>query len=167
VPASELVVCIGAMAIDGATFDHWAFVAERSAGRHHRLTRHAVVTQVLNFLISSYWTIGEATAQGVTVTEAQVRQRFDRLRRQSFPKHGEFARFLHSSGQTVADLLLRVRLNMVSAALQRKIVAGKRTNKERAAALAGFIRTFKARWKAQTYCATGYADADCGHVGAL
>jgi hypothetical protein len=165
-PATTLVACVATTPIDGASFDHWALIDERAAGKHH-LSRRSVVKQVLGFLISSDWVIGEAAALGVDLTETQVRHHFEKIRRQQFPHRGEFARFLHSTGQTVADLLFRVRLNMLSAAIQHKVVSAGHTEKERARALARFIATFKAKWRAQTYCATGFAVADCGHVGTL
>jgi hypothetical protein len=154
------------MPIEGTSFDHWALIAERAAGRRHR-SRHTIVDAVMGFLISSDWMLGEAAALGVTVTEAQVRHRFDRIRDQQFPHRGEFARFLHSSGQTVADILFRVRLNMLSAAIQRKVLSTARTEQERAHALSEFVKSFKARWRPQTYCATGFAVANCGHVQTL
>ena len=164
-PASALVVCVAATAISGKTFDHWAFVAERGGDRHP--TRHRLLGEVLGFLIASYWTIGEAAAQGVTVTEAQVSRRFDTIRHQQFPHRGEFARFLRSSGETVGDLLFRVRLNMLSQGLQHKVLAAAGSKKEQEQALVEFIKGFKARWQSQTYCAPRFAVADCGHIQAL
>jgi hypothetical protein len=166
-PAGELLACIATMTIDGATFDHWALVAERSAGRH-RPSRHVVVTEVMGFLISSDWVLGEAAALGIGFTEAQVRQRFDKLRDHQFPHHGEIARFLRESGQTVADLLFRVRLNMLSEAIQNRVLRSARSAREsQQRALSRFVRDFKPRWKSQTYCAPGYAVDDCGHIQAL
>jgi hypothetical protein len=33
-------------------------------------------------------------------------------------------------------------------------------------ALSRFVKGFKRKWQAQTYCAAEYASADCGHVQA-
>lgn len=164
-PANALVACVATTPIVGATFDHWALIAERSSGRH--APRHRLVSEVLGFLITSYWTIGEAAAQGVVLTEAQVRTRYEKIRRQQFPHHGELARFLHKSGETVGDLLFRVRLNMLSQAVQAKILAAAHSRHEKELALVEFIKGFKARWQPQTYCAQRFAVADCGHVQAL
>ena len=41
---------------------------------------------------------------------------------QQFPKAAEFEKFLATSGQTVSDLLLRVKLNLLSTKIQQKIV---------------------------------------------
>ncbi len=165
-PAAALVACVGVTRIAGSTFDHWAFIAERSAG-HAWLKRHTVVTQVMDFLISSEWTLGEAAALGVSFTEAQVRARFDAIKHQGFPHPREFRRFLRGSGQTVPDLLFRVRVSMTSQALQRKVLSSAHSKKESLQLLTEFIRAFKARWQSETYCETGFAVGDCGHVGTL
>ncbi len=77
---------------------------------------------MLGFLISSHWVLGEATALGVKVSDAEVKKQFEKIKNQQFPKAAEFEKFLASSGQTVSDLLLRVKLNMLSQKIQQKIV---------------------------------------------
>src|SRR5208283_697197 len=42
-----------------------------------------------------------------------------------FPKASEFEKFLQTSGETVSDLLLRVKLNMLSQKIQQKVVKDK------------------------------------------
>jgi foldase protein PrsA len=85
----------------------------------------ALQTTVLGFLISSQWVIGEASSLGVKVPDKEVKKRFDQIKSQQFPKAAEFEKFLATSGQTVSDLLLRVKLNLLSAKLQQKIVKAK------------------------------------------
>jgi foldase protein PrsA len=82
---------------------------------------------VLGFLISSEWVLGEGAALGVGVTDKEVKKRFEQIRSQQFPKAAEFQRFLANSGQTVSDLLLRVKLNLLSSKIQQKIVRAKAT----------------------------------------
>lgn len=81
--------------------------------------------EVLGFLISSSWVIEEAVAKNVKVSDKEVHKKFEELRNQEFPKAGEFQKFLGTSGQTVSDLLLRVKLNLLSTKLQQQIVKGK------------------------------------------
>jgi foldase protein PrsA len=83
--------------------------------------------EVLGFLISSEWVIGEASHLGVNVSDAEVKKEFEKIKTQQFPKAAEFEKFLASSGQTVSDLLLRVKLNMLSSKIQKKIAKGKGT----------------------------------------
>lgn len=81
--------------------------------------------EVLGFLISSEWVIGEASNLGVKASDAEVKKEFEKIKTQQFPKAAEFEKFLASSGQTVSDLLLRVKLNMLSSKIQQKIAKGK------------------------------------------
>lgn len=170
-PTEVILACVGAMPITGATFDHWAEVARKSAtpehaGRHHAKSRplpvRETISEVMGFLISSDWVLDEAAQLGITVSEATVRRRFDHIRGQQFPHRREFQKFLHDSGQTIADLLLRVRLNILSAAIQKRVVASAKGTKAKERALSEFVKGFKARWQGQTVCVTAFAMRDCG-----
>ncbi len=77
--------------------------------------------EVLGFLISSAWVLGEAENQGVHVSDAEVKKQFEQIKNQQFPKAEEFKKFLATSGQTVSDLLLRVKLNLLSSKIQQKV----------------------------------------------
>lgn len=81
--------------------------------------------EVLGFLISSSWVLGEAGSLGVKVTDSEVKKQFEKIKSQQFPKAAEFEKFLKTSGQTVSDLLLRVKLNLLSSKIQQKIVKEK------------------------------------------
>jgi foldase protein PrsA len=87
-------------------------------------------TEVLGFLISSSWVLGEAKSLGVKVSDKEVGTQFAKIKHQQFPKAAEFEKFLATSGQTVSDLLLRVKLNMLSSKIQQKIVKTKPTISE-------------------------------------
>jgi hypothetical protein len=65
--------------------------------------------QVLQLLFSFAWISGEATEQGITVTDAEVRQSFVAQRRQSFPELAAYRRFLRRSHETEADIDARMR----------------------------------------------------------
>jgi foldase protein PrsA len=91
----------------------------------------ALQTEVLGFLISSAWVLGEAESLGVKVSDKEVHKRFEEVVKQQFPKTADFEKFLATSGQTVSDLLLRVKLNLISQKVQQKIIK-KNTNITRA-----------------------------------
>jgi hypothetical protein len=164
----QVVVCVGAMPISGATYSHWLVVArdavEPSVKGHHAGSVKALQSEVLGFLISSDWVIGEAEALGVTVSAAKVKMEFDHIRNAQFPRRREFRAFLRDSGQTVEDLLFRVKLNLLSERIQKRVVAGHHGPASQQRALSQFVKAFKAKWQAQTYCAAEYDVADCGHV---
>jgi hypothetical protein len=172
-PSSEQVLaCVGAEAITGATYLNWAAVARdapdaHKGHKHARITNAEVAEQVMGFLVSSDWVIGEARERGIVIAEATVRRQFDRIRDQQFRHHGEFRKFLRSSGETVANLLFRVRLDLLSAQIQKQVLAGHRGARTQQRVLSNFVGEFKSRWTAQTYCEPAYAIADCGHVQSL
>ena len=123
------------------------------------------IKEVMGFLISSDWVIDEAARLGISLSEATVRRRFDHIRDQQFPDRREFRRFLRASGQTIADLLMRVRLNILSSAIQRRVAASAEGAKAKERALSEFIKGFKARWQAQTVCVPAFTVLDCGSSG--
>lgn len=84
-----------------------------------------LLKQVLGFLISSQWVIGEAKSLGVKLSDKEVKKQFETIKSQQFPKTAEFEKFLASSGQTISDLLLRVKLNMLSTKIQQKVIKQK------------------------------------------
>ena len=81
--------------------------------------------QVLGFLISSDWVVGEGAHLGVKVSDAEVHKQFQKIKAQQFPRAAEFEKFLTSTGQTTSDLLLRVKLNLLSSKIQEKIAKQK------------------------------------------
>jgi foldase protein PrsA len=83
--------------------------------------------EVLGFLISSSWVLGEAQSLGIKLTDKEVKKQFETIKNQQFPKAAEFEKFLATSGQSVSDLLLRVKLNLLSTKIQAKVIKSKST----------------------------------------
>jgi hypothetical protein len=164
----EVVACVGSQEIDGATFSHWAGIAENAAlSPAHRHPAagppKAVMVTTMGFLTSADWVTGEAADLGIELSAGAVHHEFDRLRREQFPRLAAFTKFLRRTGQTTADLLLRVRLSMLTARIQQR-VAGHGSARRRRRALARFLEHFERKWKAQTYCETLYKVPHCGHT---
>jgi foldase protein PrsA len=84
----------------------------------------AVKQQVLQFLISADWIAGEAKERGITATDDEVKRQFEQTKKQSFPNNKAYERFLKSSGQTVQDLLFRVRLDVLSNKIRQQLTGG-------------------------------------------
>jgi hypothetical protein len=164
----QTLVCVGPAAITGATYSHWLAIAKKSeapAKSHAAPSATELQNEVLGFLISSDWVKGEAQDLGISVSPAKVEKTYDRIRHQQFPKRGEFGAFLRTSGQTVADLHFRVELNLLSQRIQKRVTAGHHSASAKRHAVSQFVKDFKAKWEAQTYCAAQYDDAaDCGHA---
>jgi foldase protein PrsA len=88
---------------------------------------------VLGYLISANWVLGEASDQGVKISDNEVKKQFNQIKAQQFPTEAAFQKFLTSTGYTVSDVLLRVKLDLLSTKLQQKVskkAASKPTQKE-------------------------------------
>jgi foldase protein PrsA len=77
--------------------------------------------EVLNFLISSQWVISEAEERGVSVSESEIKKQFDTLKSQQFPKESAFKEYLARTGETEADLVMRVKLQLLAKKIEEKI----------------------------------------------
>lgn len=82
-----------------------------------------LVQQTMGTLIQNVWVEKEAKAQGVTATDAEVQRQLALTKRQSFPSEAAYQRFLKQSGMTQADVLERIRLQVLATKLTRKIQA--------------------------------------------
>jgi foldase protein PrsA len=85
----------------------------------------ALREQVMQLLTSFQWIQGEAEDQGIKVSDAEVKKSFDQQRKQSFPKDADYQKFLKDYDQTEADILQRVKLDLLSNKIRDKIVKGK------------------------------------------
>ena len=85
----------------------------------------ALRDQVLQLLISFRWIEGEAKDLGVKVTDAEVKKQFDTQKKASFPKDADYQKFLKDSGQSQDDIMLRVKLDVLSNKIREKVTKGK------------------------------------------
>jgi foldase protein PrsA len=76
--------------------------------------------KVMEFLITSYWYQAEAAKQGIKVSDAQVQKIFNQEKSQQFKTNTEFQTFLSQSGQTLNDILYRVRVSELVKRLRAK-----------------------------------------------
>ncbi len=110
---------VGRTPIDKRTVDHWTAVIARGApvpnlsGSEHSTPRQ----RALAFLIASNQLIGEAAAQGLHLSEAQVARRV-REQWESTPSgHAEFESALKASGETLADIELETKAQWATSAV--------------------------------------------------
>jgi hypothetical protein len=74
-------------------------------------------TQTMEYLVRSYWVQGQAAAEGIKVTPAQVMAKFTSAKNAQFKSAAEFKLFLTQTGQTVSDILYRFRISMLATKL--------------------------------------------------
>lgn len=86
-----------------------------------RQQNEALLQQTMGTLIQQVWIEKEASAQGVSVSDAEVQRQLALTKRQSFRTEKAYQRFLSQSGMTQADVLERVRIQVLAGKLTRKI----------------------------------------------
>ena len=145
-----------------AEIRRWARIAARSGGSGPPGLPE--LTQAADVLISQRWLEGEARASGIRVSERRVRRDLRRQAAESFPSRRALRRFLRRSGQTLADLRLRVRQDLLSSRLRDRALEGIDDPEEQMARLDAFVTDYRMRWLAQTRCTaffTRLAEQSC------
>jgi foldase protein PrsA len=120
--------------VDGDTiprteYSHWLGVFTKEAASQAQQQQGAAKPtaaqlreNTLRFLISARWLDGEASDQGVKVSDADVQKSLADQKKQGFPNAGDYEKYLKSSGQSNADVLQRVRVTLISNKLSTKVV---------------------------------------------
>ncbi|HEV3321786.1 MAG TPA: SurA N-terminal domain-containing protein [Solirubrobacteraceae bacterium] len=159
----ETVATVERTPITKASFEHWTSVtaAVSHSKSHSRAARAALKNQVLGFLITSQWVLAEAAHMGIHVSEAEVRQRLHQITVKQYPKASQLKRYLASIGETEADLLMRVKVELLEAKISQHVTAGKTATTEPHLLLSDFQKSFETRWRARTSCQPGYVVEDC------
>ena len=151
---ADAVAFVSKTPISKASYQHWLAV-ETALGAAGSPSH-----QALGFLITSEWVLGEAAARHIEVSEAEVKQRYGQLVQESFPKAGSLKKYLAKSGETDADLLARIKVELLASKIAAKVTAGKSAS-QRTALLSAFEKGFHDHWKAYTDCKAGYVMEDC------
>jgi hypothetical protein len=104
--------------------------------------------------------IAEASGRKVSVSDTEVKQRLAQIEKQSFPKAGSFQKFLAKSDETEADLLARVKVELLESRIASQVTKGK-SGAQAKSVLASFQKAFQEHWKGFTTCKSGYVMEDC------
>jgi foldase protein PrsA len=83
-----------------------------------------VTQQTMATLIQTAWVEGEAQKQGITVTDTAINQQLAQTKKTSFPTAAAYDKFLKTSGMTQADVLDRVRVQLLAQRITQKIQQG-------------------------------------------
>jgi foldase protein PrsA len=102
-------------------------------------------SQVMDYLIKSYWYQAEANKAGIKVTDASVQKTFDAAKNAQFKGNAAgFNNFLSQTGQTLPDLLFRFKIN----AVLQKLIA-KHTKPVTAADIAAYYNNHQSSFGTQ------------------
>ena len=72
-------------------------------------------------LLDTVWIQSEAAEQGITVTDQKVAAELVKIKKQNFRTEAEYQQFIKRSGYNQADIDLRVKLQLLSTAIQTKV----------------------------------------------
>lgn len=82
-----------------------------------------LIQQTMGTLIQTAWVEGEAKKQGVSATDAEVQKQLEITKKQSFPTAAAYNRFVKQSGMTQAEILERVKVQLLAQKITKKIQA--------------------------------------------
>ena len=161
--SGPVVATVRQTPITKASFEHWMSVtaAIGHSTAHGAPARAALKNQVLGFLITSQWVLAEAAHLGIDASETEVRQRLHQDTAKHYPKASQLKHYLASVGETEADLLMRIKGELLDAKIAQHVTAGKTASTEPHLLLGDFQKSFEARWRARTSCRPGYVMEDC------
>ena len=77
-------------------------------------------SQVMQFLITAYWYQADAHKLGIKITSAQIQTALTAAKKGQFSTAAQFQAFLTTSGQTLQDILFRVRVQQLYSKLLAK-----------------------------------------------
>lgn len=78
--------------------------------------------QAMTDLLDLYWIEGEAADRGIEVSDRQVEDRLQQIKKQQFKgSQAKYAKFLADSGYTEQDVIRRVRLQLLAQQIQNEV----------------------------------------------
>jgi Raf kinase inhibitor-like YbhB/YbcL family protein len=153
------IVTVEKTPIAKATLEHWMAIS--AAISHAKAQGDGLKNQILGFLITSQWVVGEAAHLGITVSEAQAHTQLRQETAKLYPTASKLKRYLASIGETEADVLMRVKDELLKQKISQRVTGGKTASTEPHLLLSDFQKSFETRWRARTSCQPGYVMEDC------
>ena len=102
------------------------------------------------------WIKGQAAEMGIGVTPRKVSRQLVLLKKQAFKSEAEYHRFLKEAHFTRRDVRERVEEQLLSTAIQQRVVRGISGEGARQKAFSEFVEAYGKRWRARTVCAPEY-----------
>ena len=100
---------------------------------------------------------------GIGISSRRVSQRLTQLRRQAFEDAAEYYEFLREAHFTRRDVRERVKVQLIAQRIQKRVMAGTRSESETRKAFATFVAEYEERWRSRTDCAVGFEIDRCSN----
>ena len=114
--------------------------------------------------LDTIWIKGQAAEMGISVTPRAVSRSLARLKKQAFKSEAEYHRFLKESHYTRRDVRENVEVQLLSTAIQRRVVRGNSGAGAKQESFSEFIDAYEERWRARTVCAPEYVVERCSNA---
>lgn len=106
---------------------------------------------------------GQAEEMGITVTPQKIDAGLAQIKKENFKSQKQFETFAKTSHFTTKDDLARVKLKLLSEAIQARISQGIRGKTAQQEAFTKFVSAYARRWRSRTVCAPQYAISRCSN----
>jgi hypothetical protein len=114
----------------------------------------ALRLQAVGFLVQEQWLTSIARDEGVVVGEPEVQRLFRRIRAEQYPTEADLRQYLASRRSSVADELVRAKLDLLGQRTLNKVGAG-------GTHAAAEFTAIQQKWTAKTSCSAGYVVEHC------
>lgn len=114
-------------------------------------------------LLNGIWIQGEAEAMGIDVTPRQISRELALIKKRSFADGAEYYEYLRNAHLTQRDARYRVELQLLSAAIERKVVRGVKGFYNRLEVFSNFVDEYSERWRGRTVCAPEFTIDRCSN----
>jgi len=130
VPSGDVAVIEGVSGdlgeVTQAEFDHALLIAAKQAGEKKApkpgtAKYDETKENALNFVLEGIWIQGLAEERGVEVSDKEVAKQLKKVKSENFQSDAEFRKFLKESGFNRADVRGRVRIELLSEAIQEEL----------------------------------------------
>jgi hypothetical protein len=114
----------------------------------------ALKVQAMTYLVNADWLIGAYSDEGISVSDAEVMQRFNGNKPQQFPTEAALHQYLAERRWTLADELYVIKLDLLEQKAQNKLSTGG----------ASLLRSYNEealKWTSKTTCSPGYVVMHC------
>ncbi len=113
--------CIAALTRQARSVRGQRVPSESALRAQCRQLETQVRQQTMALLIQAIWFDEEAKDLGIEVTDADVRRVLAETKRSSFPRRGDYERFLRQTGMTNEDVLFRLRIQRLGEDISEKV----------------------------------------------
>ncbi len=119
---------------------------------------------VMRLLINGVWVELEAAERDIRISGRMVRRELRRQKRAAFSTEADYRRYLELTRQTEADILYRIRLDLLATRIREQVSVRAVTPEGQTRVIRRFVRRFKRKWRARTVCGQGYAVDLCSRT---